>query len=332
MSRNFKWQRGGPFVLTGEVKFWILCIDRILHDGGEALRENAWYRAAFWSCGVLLLALAGCESGPHTDITVRNGALTWKDAREASAEVVNRGNAAAGEFPVSFTLRQCPAPPEPVTVTRTLDGLAPGGSVNLSADFAPLARQENANLARANAVVVTADPGDLIPEGKEGNNEAVIPFYDISGLPMYKYGKALPSVLRGIVIDAGDAPHLGLPRGYYRIREFRRWWRPGDRAIALSLEKDYSTGWRGLHPQRNEEWVFSIIDQYDYDENEFRFQGRDLFGHTLRFSIRFESGCSRVLIAVLDCRDVEVSAQSPETGELNTCGWGREPAWASLPE
>jgi hypothetical protein len=114
------------------------------------------------------------------------------------------------------------------------------------------------------------------------------------------------------------------------VREFRHWWRPEERVIALSLEKDYSPEWRGLRPKRNEEWVFSIIDHYEFTEEEFRFQGRDLFGHTLRFNIRFEPGCSKVLIAALDCRDVEVSAQSRETGALNTCGWGREPAWTEL--
>jgi hypothetical protein len=100
------------------------------------LRESIWYRTAFRTAAVLLLMLDGCESGPQTDLTVRKAAVTWKDAREASAEVVNRGSVAAGEFPVSFTLRQCPAPSEPATVTRRVDGLAPGEAVSLSGDFA----------------------------------------------------------------------------------------------------------------------------------------------------------------------------------------------------
>ena len=80
-------------------------------------------------------------------------------------------------------------------------------------------------------------------------------------------------------------------------------------------------------PQRDEEWVFSIIEVDSYDSSGRTFKAHDFFGHTLAFRLDFGGSCINVVYAKLDCVDVPLSTQTYATAQLNSCGWTSESSW-----
>ncbi len=148
------------------------------------------------------------------------------------------------------------------------------------------------------------------------------------------YDEELFTTLRGILIDSSLAAKLGIYSGYYRVSMWRKWNEPDKTAIVLSINKWYgvaATGWPFVIPKKNEEWVFSEIELFEYGYG-FRFKGHDLYGHTLEFTITPEiSGdefiCHRVE-ATLDDNNVLLTTQSLAS-RMTTCGligW-IEPPW-----
>jgi hypothetical protein len=281
--------------------------------------------------GALLLAglAIGCLK---PDLVVEGVQVKWDAVdKRVAAQIRNLGGGTADDVDVYFTLSECPASSNyrPQT-THTIPSLGPGETATLESDFAPLARAENANLANVRAVVVSADPKNLIDEGREDNNEKTASLRDTSTLQDFTYNEALASVLRGVRIDPGPAvQHLDIAPGYYRLREFRVLGQSNQRVVTLAVAKDYAEPASGPStlPQRDEEWVFSIVDSSSYDPTGRTFEGADFFGHTLSFALQFGATCTKVVRAKLDCVEVPLATQTFTTSQLNSCGWASEPPW-----
>lgn len=275
-----------------------------------------------------MLGLLGCSA----DLVVDDYQVTWNAAnKNAVAMVANQGSAAAGPFLVYFTPEECPTssnyrPQKRVEVA----GLAAGAVVETHAEFEDLARPENDNLGNVYAVSVMVDPKQMVAESDEFNNWDSRPTqYDISGLTVHTYNEALATILRGIEITPAVAQQLEIPTGYFKISSHRVWNQPSERVIALHLYKNYYESAVGTSapPQRDERFVFSIIDQYEYDSTGFRFTGRDFHGHTLSFDIAFQTGCHAVNSVALNCTTPNLTTQTYTTSQLYTCGVTSEPAW-----
>ncbi len=152
---------------------------------------------------------------------------------------------------------------------------------------------------------------------------------DINTQPNYTYNEGLSTILRGILIDEDAASALDILAGYYRVREFRVWSDTSQRAIVLNIDKNYgelATG-GGILPKQEEEWVFSIIELYEYNSSGWKFIGYDFHGHQLSFEIPFDYiTCLNVILPQVDCIDVEISTETM-SGAISSCGWDSEPPW-----
>ena len=151
----------------------------------------------------------------------------------------------------------------------------------------------------------------------------------IEDLPILTYNEALATILRGIEIEDPVATQLGIAPGYYRIRHFRVWTQPDEWVITLSILKAYAAMAIGPStlPTRDEEWVFSVIEEYEYNSSGFAFTGYDLHGHRLSFRVNFGGECQDVERSTLDCLPVRISTQGYLDNQLNSCGWNSEPGW-----
>lgn len=280
-------------------------------------------------CLPILLGLGGCAA----DLVILDRNVQWSGAKSASATIKNQGGQDAGSFEVYFTAEECPnsnnrRPQQRIDVP----GLAAGAQIALTADFQPLAHPDNANLGRVYSVSVRVDPKNKVPESNEFNNWDSRPTqYDVSSLSLFTYDELLASILRGIELDGPAAGELELIPGYYEISEHRVDGNPTQRVIALHVFKRYygSAVGPGSLPRRDEPFVFSIIDQYDYDSAGFRFSGRDFHGHTLAFDIAFQPSCFAVTSVRLNCAAPRITAQSYTTGVLRTCGVTTERPWST---
>jgi hypothetical protein len=115
-----------------------------------------------------LLLLAGCLP----DLTVTKLDVTWNNTGKiAVARIRNIGNANAGPFLVYFNAEEDPVShnhrPQ---VRKNLFGLHKGASTELTADFAPLAHPDNANLANVKKIAVFVDAKNMVKELNENNN------------------------------------------------------------------------------------------------------------------------------------------------------------------
>ncbi len=294
----------------------------------QMLRINVLFLIGIFVFGVLIM---GCGK---PDLAVEDVVVNW-DAitKTVTATIKNQGQGNATDIMVYFTPYECPVSSNYRPQTRhTIPQLASGETTTLNSEFAPLSRTENANLGNVRSVVVTADPKNFIDEEREDNNESTGSLLDISGLSSFTYDEGLSTILRGLRINLGSpVMNLNIPEGYYRIREFRVWGQPNEKVVTLSIKKPYAelvTG-SSILPKRQDEWVFSIIEEDTYNSNGRKFKGHDFHGHTLAFQIDFGTGCSNVVYAKLDCVDVALSTQTYTTSQLNSCGWSSEPLWTT---
>lgn len=121
----------------------------------------------------LALALCGCGA---PNLVVRNTSLSWNGtAKVVRAEVANVGSGRSSAFLVYFDGEEDPVSPthRPQVVER-VPGLAAGAAVQLAADFAPLARPENAELKNVREVWITVDPELKVEESREDDNRATV--------------------------------------------------------------------------------------------------------------------------------------------------------------
>lgn len=115
-----------------------------------------------------LMFFAGCKP----DLTVTELDVTWDDADKiAVAKIKNIGDANAGPFMVYFNGEEDPVSPNHrPQVRENLPGLDKGASIELTANFAPLAHPDNMNLANVKKIVVLVDPKSMVQESNENNN------------------------------------------------------------------------------------------------------------------------------------------------------------------
>jgi hypothetical protein len=155
---------------------------------------------------------------------------------------------------------------------------------------------------------------------------------DTTGLPVYVYNEGLATVLRGVRIDAAASSQIGIPQGYYRLGEFRIWGAPQELVKTVHVLKQYGVYVTGAStlPQRDEEWVFSVVTLDDWEAERRRYKAYDFHGHTFEYAITFDpaNSCWNTA-AKIDCVDVALSTQTFTTAQLNTCGWTSEPPWTT---
>lgn len=156
---------------------------------------------------------------------------------------------------------------------------------------------------------------------------------DTKGLPVLTYNEGLATVLRGVEIKAGAVSNLlGVPPGYYRIREFRVWGLPEEKVKTLNIKKAYGEMAVGSStlPKRDEEWVFSVIEENEWTPEHRNFKAYDFHGHTFEYEITLDSAnnCWNTK-ASIDCVEVPMSTQTYTTGTLNTCNWDSESPWTT---
>ena len=287
---------------------------------------------------VCLLALGASlgSMGCAPDLAIKDYEVQWSGtSKNANATIINQGFLAAGPFQVYFTPEECPTSSNyRPQVSLNIPALEAGEEITTHAEFQSLARPENANLGDVYSVSVKVDPKDAVSESNEFNNwDSRTTQFDISGLTVHTYNEALATILRGIELTPQAAGELELVPGYYKISSHRVSGQPNEQVIALHIFRSYFQSATGISspPRRDEPFVFSVIDQndqYEFDSTGFRFSGRDLHGHTLKFEITFESGCHAVNSVELNCTTPRMTAQSFTTSQLYTCGVTSEPPWS----
>jgi subtilase family serine protease len=124
--------------------------------------------AVFASAVLLSFSLTGCAP----DLTVRVLNTAWNETtKSATATIENIGSRDAGIFMVYFDGEENPVSSNHRPQVRlNVPGLAKGVSVALTADFAPLAHPDNANLGNVYKIKVMADPKNMVEESNETNN------------------------------------------------------------------------------------------------------------------------------------------------------------------
>lgn len=115
-----------------------------------------------------LFAIVGCAP----DLVVKNFDVTWDEtSKVAKAKIVNTGNKDAGNFMVYFIGDENPVSPNHrPSVAHNIPSLAKGDSIELNADFAPLAHTDNDSLENVFKITVIADPKEMVKESNENNN------------------------------------------------------------------------------------------------------------------------------------------------------------------
>lgn len=157
---------------------------------------------------------------------------------------------------------------------------------------------------------------------------------DTDDLPVFAYNEGLATVLRGIEINTVAASELGVPAGYYRIREFRVWGAPEEKAKTFNILKPYAEMAIGAStlPVRDEEWVFSVIAVDDWEAHHRKYKGYDFHDHTFEYELTFDDANSCWETAArIDCVEVRLSTHTYLGETLNTCGWTSEPPWTTTP-
>ncbi|OQA03434.1 MAG: hypothetical protein BWY69_00463 [Planctomycetes bacterium ADurb.Bin401] len=98
--------------------------------------------------------------------------VDWdEDNKKANAQIKNTGGKGTGSFLVYFAAEEDPvSPSHSPLIVKEVKGLGKDEYINLSADFAPLARPENVNLANVQKILIVVDPTGLIKESDEKNN------------------------------------------------------------------------------------------------------------------------------------------------------------------
>ena len=121
---------------------------------------------------VVAASIVGCA---QTNLVARGLGVEWHgNVRTARAYVVNDGDAASGPFLVYFDADENPVSSNyRPQVTREVPGLAAHERIVLDADFAPLGRAENAQLANVRAITLRVDPKEAVSESKEDDNALV---------------------------------------------------------------------------------------------------------------------------------------------------------------
>lgn len=274
----------------------------------------------------IIALLTACADLAVRELSYSPTCPTTKTEIVFTAQVENIGTDRAGPNKLAFKIGG-----ETIPETFDIPALEPGETYTVQ-------RTILLDVAQRYQNTVTVDVDDDVSESSEDNNEAklfytVDPVPDTTGLTNFEYNEGLATVLRGVSIDDTAAHMLNVSPGYYRIREFRVWTQPDERAKVLCIEKnyaEYATGESNL-PTRDEPWVFTIIEEKDWSPYRRAFSAKDYYGHSFTYVIEFdlESDCWNVLTATLDCAKIELSTQTYTTSVLNTCGWSSEPPWTS---
>jgi hypothetical protein len=146
--------------------------------------------AAYFLVSVLLLLTSGCAP----DLVVEDLNVTWTAAeKKADATIANVGTKDAGEFMVYFNADESPeSQNHRPQVNHHVPGLRKGESIDLSADFTPLAHTDNNHLGNVYQITVLADPKDMVKELNENNNT-----------------KSIPLQGGGVCMDFGPPPSAG---------------------------------------------------------------------------------------------------------------------------
>lgn len=115
-----------------------------------------------------MMYLAGCNA----DLKIKDFDVDWKDdIKRVNAKIENDGSKGTGPFLVYFSGEEDPVSPSySPLIVKNVNGLAEDEEINLSADFASLARPENVNLANVKKIVIVVDPTGLVKESDEKNN------------------------------------------------------------------------------------------------------------------------------------------------------------------
>lgn len=116
----------------------------------------------------IMLVLCGCS-----DVSVESVNVTsWdEDNKTAVAVIRNKSFFSAGEFMVYFDGDENPVSQNHrPQVTHKVNSLAGGASIELTADFIPLAHPDNHQLANIYQITVRADPKNQVRESNEDNN------------------------------------------------------------------------------------------------------------------------------------------------------------------
>ena len=121
---------------------------------------------------LLIILFAVAFAGCAPDLVVQNVDVTWNGTtKKAEAKISNIGNQDAGEFMVYFNGDENPVSSNHrPQVSHTVHGLAKGASLQLEADFVPLAHPDNNNLGNVKKITVIVDPKGMVNESNENNN------------------------------------------------------------------------------------------------------------------------------------------------------------------
>ncbi|HBG27181.1 MAG: hypothetical protein A2Y10_07400 [Planctomycetes bacterium GWF2_41_51] len=114
------------------------------------------------------LYIAGCSP----DLKIEKFDIDWDEHnKKVNARIENTGGEGTGPFLVHFAAEEEPvSPTHSPLIVKEVKGLGKKEYVNLTADFAPLARPENVNLANVKKILIVVDPTGLIKESDEKNN------------------------------------------------------------------------------------------------------------------------------------------------------------------
>lgn len=143
--------------------------------------------------------------------------------------------------------------------------------------------------------------------------------------------EGLGTALRGLQVGDDAARAIGIPAGYYRIREFREWDPTPTRVYgkAIEIARSYAEcyGGQSSPPDVCHEWVFTRPSPRNvYTGTDVRQTHYDYHGHVFSYEYTFDSerGCADVTSAALDGQPVTLILERLVGGFLN-CGLTSEP-------
>ena len=251
------------------------------------------------------------------------------DSITFTAIVENAGIGAAGSSKLSFKVGGESNPP--VYVVPPLDA----GTIHT------VRRQLQLDVAQRYRSTVTVDINNTVTESNERNNRATEHFTvgscstpNTGNLPVITYNEGLATILRGVNIDTAAASKIGVPAGYYRIREFRVAGAPADKAKTINILLPYAEMFSGSStlPVRDQEWVFSVVAVNDFEPHHRVYKAYDFNGHTFEYELTFdEANSCWNTAASIDCVEVQLSTKQYTSETLNSCGWTTEPPWTPIP-
>jgi hypothetical protein len=115
-----------------------------------------------------LLYAAGCQP----DLKITKFDIDWnKDTKKVNARIKNTGGEGTGPFMVYINTIEDPASvnhhPE---IAKKIPALGKNDYVDITADFAPLAHPDNADLKNVKKIQIVVDPTGMVKESNKKNN------------------------------------------------------------------------------------------------------------------------------------------------------------------